>query len=269
MGMILQSVGRGGANIPTDVQLVQAMLNKTIKQLQLRPLRVDGQVGPKTLGAIEAFQSHVVRMDPPDGRVDPSGKTLKALANSKPGAESHARVPLGSRQAEKPTPKWMSVAAGEANWLGIATKEEGQAELPGTDANNPKILEYLRTVPHLLTAKVAKGIVAAQVDETHWCACFVNWCLIQAGLPPYPKAMAKDWVSYGRALDTPVPGAITVVYKLPKLKADGTMTGSGYHVAFYVSGNGSTLTLFGGNQGNKVCEKNFAGWDVRGYRWPL
>jgi hypothetical protein len=95
MPMILQSVGRGGANIPTDVQLVQTLLNKTIKQLQLRSLRVDGQIGPKTLDAIEAFQRLVVGMDQPDARVDPSGKTLKALVNSKAGLESHARVPLG------------------------------------------------------------------------------------------------------------------------------------------------------------------------------
>jgi len=267
--MILQSVGRGGANIPTDVQLVQTLLNKSVKQLQLRSLRVDGQMGPKTLAAIEAFQRVIVGMKEPDARVDPGGATLKALVNSKAGLESHARVPLGSRQAEKPTPKWLSVAAGEANWLGVATNEDGQAELPGTDANNPRILEYLRTVPGLMTAKVSPGIMAAQVDETAWCACFVNWCLIQAGFAPYPRAMAKDWENYGRALDAPVPGAITVVYKKPKTSVDKKTTRSGYHVAFYVTGSASTLTLFGGNQRDKVCEKNFAGWEVRGYRWPL
>lgn len=195
MRMILQSVGRGGANIPTDVQLVQTLLNKNIRQLQLRPLRVDGRLGPKTLEAIEAFQRLIVHMAEPDSRVDPSGKTLKALINSKGSLASHARVPLGSRQAEKPTPRWMSVAAGEANWLGIATSEDGEAELPGAEANNPRILEYLRTVPGLMTVKVGSGLMAAQVDETAWCACFVNWCLIQAGFAPYPKAMAKAWES--------------------------------------------------------------------------
>jgi uncharacterized protein (TIGR02594 family) len=246
------------------------MLNKSIKQLQLHALRVDGRVGPRTIAAIEAFQSRVVRMDPPDGRVDPSGRTLKALASANLRAESGSRVPLGARQTEKPTPKWLSVAAGEANWLGVATQEEGQDELAGAAENNPRIVEYLSTVPGLMRVKTGTpGVFAGQVDETPWCACFVNWCLIRAGLPPYPKAMARDWLAYGRALDAPVPGAITVVYKKPKARADKKTTSSGYHVAFYVSGSGSTLTLFGGNQGNKVCEKNFAGWRVDDYRWPM
>jgi uncharacterized protein (TIGR02594 family) len=270
MRMILQSVGRGGANIQSDVQLVQTMLNKSIKQLQLSPLRVDGRMGSKTIGAIEAFQNRVVGMDPPDGRVDPSGTTLRALASAKPGTESHARVPLGARQTDKPTPKWLNVAAGEANWLGVATQEDGQDELAGAAENNPRIVEYLSTVPGLMKVKSSvPDVFAGQLDETPWCACFVNWCLIRAGLPPYPRAMAADWLKYGRGLETPLPGAITVVYKKPKTRADRKTTSSGYHVAFYVCGSGSTLTLFGGNQGNKVCEKNFAGWRVDDYRWPL
>jgi uncharacterized protein (TIGR02594 family) len=271
MAMILQSVGRGGANLPTDVQLIQAMINAKIAQLApLRPLRVDGQVGTKTVGAIEAFQSRVVGMELPDGRVDATGKTLKALTDSKFTSHTRTRVPLGARQVEKPTPQWLSVAAGEANWLSVATDEDGNEELAGHEQNNPRILEYLGTVPALMKAKTGvKGIFAGQVDETAWCACFVNWCLSQAGARPYPTAMAADWLKYGRALDVPVPGAITVVYKKPKTRADKKTTTSGYHVAFYVSGANGNLTLFGGNQGNKVCEKNFSGWALKGYRWPL
>lgn len=43
----------------------------------------------------------------------------------------------------------MSIAAGEATWLGIATQEDGQEELAGAAANNPRIQEYLqkRAVP--------------------------------------------------------------------------------------------------------------------------
>jgi hypothetical protein len=45
--------------------------------------------------------------------------------------------------------------------------------------------------------------------------------------------MAADWLKYGRALETPLPGAITVVYKKPKTRADRKTTSSGYHVAFF------------------------------------
>jgi hypothetical protein len=61
-----------------------------------------------------------------------------------------------------------------------------------------------------------------------------------------------------------VPGAITIVYKKPKTSADKKITASGYHVAFYVSGTDTNLTLFGGNQGNQAMEKNFLGWELQG-----
>ena len=250
--------------------LIQTLLNKHAKRLQVHPLRVDGQVGPKTLDAIEAFQRRVVNMQEPDVVVDPGGRTLKALAQWKEGLSSNGRVPLGSRQTQDPTPKWMGIAAGEATWLGIATGENEQEELAGEAANNPKILQYLGTLPYLADIKTkTPGITLAHLDETPWCAAFVNWCLTRAGFPSYPKGAAKDWLQYGRAIDTPVPGAITVVYKKPKTRADRKTTSSGYHVAFYVCGSGASLTLFGGNQGNRVCEKNFAGWRLEGYRWPL
>ena len=104
MAVILQSVGLRAANVKSDVEIVQALLNKAIAKLApMRPLRVDGQVGPKTLAAIEAFQSRVLGMAPPDGRVDPGAKTIKALTKATPSAETRSRVPLGARQLEKPT----------------------------------------------------------------------------------------------------------------------------------------------------------------------
>jgi peptidoglycan hydrolase-like protein with peptidoglycan-binding domain len=101
MAMILQSVGRGSANIPSDVQLVQTMINRQISRLApMRPLRVDGQVGPRTLAAIEAYQSRVVGMPTADGRVDPTGKTLKTLSGNPLVAQTQPRVQLGGRQGE-------------------------------------------------------------------------------------------------------------------------------------------------------------------------
>jgi uncharacterized protein (TIGR02594 family) len=270
--MILQSVGRGGVNLRADVELVQALINAKIAQLRpLRPLRVDGQVGARTIAAIEEFQRRVVGTDSPDGRVDRQGRTIAALRRSSLTAGTRSKEPLGARQLEAPAPKWLSIAVGEAAWLPVAFTEDGQKEKAGEKRNNPRILEYLRTLPYLADIETSKGsqVYLSDVDETAWCACFVNWCMKGAGYTGYPSARAKDWLKFGRALEEPVPGAITVVYKTPKTSADRMTTGSGYHVAFYLSGVGASLTLYGGNQRNRVCEKNFAGWEVQGYRWPI
>lgn len=79
MSIITASVGRGGINQTEDVRAIQDLLNKS----SCAPdpaLGVDGKMGPRTIAAIEAFQKQVVHMKRPDGRVDPVGKTLVALA---------------------------------------------------------------------------------------------------------------------------------------------------------------------------------------------
>jgi hypothetical protein len=78
---IQASVGRGGVNRPADVVRVQALLNANLSKLApgTAPLAADGKVGPKTIAAIEDFQRRVVKMTRPDGRVDPDGKTFRAL----------------------------------------------------------------------------------------------------------------------------------------------------------------------------------------------
>jgi uncharacterized protein (TIGR02594 family) len=235
-------------------------------------LKVDGKIGPNTIRSIEEFQRRVVGMQEPDGVVDPRGQTLRALTDRTPKAEpSSPRIVFGKRQLDVPTVSWVKVAAGEASWIAVAEEEEQLKikEEKGLDANNPKILEYLSTFGYL--GKIWKDKAAnktlADVDETAWCACFVNWCLIKSGRAPGPSARAKDWLSYGTPLDTPVPGAITVIYKKPKPSTTG-FSPSGYHVGFYVRGEGASVTLLGGNQGDMVCQKTFVGHTIQGYRWP-
>jgi hypothetical protein len=81
---ISQSVGRGGANVAGDVRVVQELINVHIASLTpLRPVFVDGRIGPGTIQAIEEFQRRIVRMPIPDGRVDPRGATLTALQRAR------------------------------------------------------------------------------------------------------------------------------------------------------------------------------------------
>ena len=72
------SVGAGGKNHPDDVQMVQSQLNR----LARAGLEVDGQIGPKTIEAIKAFQRSL-GFTSPDGRVDPGQTTDRALAGQK------------------------------------------------------------------------------------------------------------------------------------------------------------------------------------------
>jgi len=158
----------------------------------------------------------------------------------------------------------------EPAWMQIARREIGEKARPGYEKNSPRILQYIATFPYLkdIRADSAHTVRMSQVDETAWCACFVNWCLIQAHKASGPSAAAADWLKYGDRLDQPRPGAIAVVYHTPGKSTSGT-TSSGNHVAFYAGGVGSSIILLGGNQGHAVSEKTFGGtWIVKGYRWP-
>lgn len=75
---IQQSVGQGGINAQQDVVIVQVLLNFN-RPVPLAQLLTDGLSGPSTIAAIQEFQSRVLKLAAPDGRVDPNGRTLKAL----------------------------------------------------------------------------------------------------------------------------------------------------------------------------------------------
>jgi len=85
MASISASVGRGGVNRPEDVKTIQQLLN-----LKLQPspkLDEDGKIGTQTLLAIQSFQSNVVHLVRPDGKIDPGGKTFTALNEAAGAAE--------------------------------------------------------------------------------------------------------------------------------------------------------------------------------------
>lgn len=75
------SVGQGGANLTSDVRLVQQLLNRQ-NLAPLAPLDEDGVAGAMTVESIRHFQARYANMPSPDGCVDPGGRTWKALRNS-------------------------------------------------------------------------------------------------------------------------------------------------------------------------------------------
>lgn len=76
---IKKSVGSRGQNTVADVEIVQKLLNQWADQVPAKPLVVDGFCSERTIMGITLFQSRVMSFLEPDARVDPGGKTLKAL----------------------------------------------------------------------------------------------------------------------------------------------------------------------------------------------
>jgi len=151
--------------------------------------------------------------------------------------------------------------------------------LKGRPKNTPRILEYLSTAKGLasikdtITTKNADGTKEKketgykmnEVDETAWCACFVNWCLAQAGETPQKGAGAQSYAQYGKS--STAAGSICVIKREP---FSDSSTGS--HVGFYIGGDPREgyVALLGGNQNNSVCRKWFVGIEPAKIwrRWP-
>ncbi|MCA9133726.1 MAG: M15 family metallopeptidase [Planctomycetales bacterium] len=101
MTTISGSVGRNGQNQDADVRIVQELLNRHVPRLGVQPLVVDGDVGPLTLAAITAFQRQVVGFARPDGRVDPNGRTWRALTQAgTPGTPRLPPTPVATPAAQ-------------------------------------------------------------------------------------------------------------------------------------------------------------------------
>ena len=170
----------------------------------------------------------------------------------------------------------------EAPWLSIALREIGQRELGGFERNNPRIVQYLDSFPYLASIahltkdpsdpsgrrRLPTGHMIGDLDETAWCAAFVNWCLREAKQSTAGmNAGAQTSKRYGSCLPEPRLGAVAVIYKKPSRKT-ASMTRTGWHVGFYLGGHRRTPVLLGGNQRDSVCSKTFFGYTTIEYRWP-
>lgn len=77
---ITASVGRGGINARADVHEVQRLLGRWLAATGQPALPVDGIAGPRTFATIEAYQAQALGIARPDGRIDPGGRSWRALA---------------------------------------------------------------------------------------------------------------------------------------------------------------------------------------------
>ncbi|MCB2228192.1 MAG: TIGR02594 family protein [Desulfarculaceae bacterium] len=141
---------------------------------------------------------------------------------------------------------WTQAALGEMN--------RGVREYPGSQADNPRILEYFRSTTYV-----------AEHDEVPWCSAFVNWCMKEAGQQGTGSAAARSWLGWGQELASPVPGCVAVLWR-------GSPDSNQGHVGFYLGPSpdwSAHVNLLGGNQGNQVSVKAYPRGRVLSYRAPL
>ncbi|MCW3848673.1 hypothetical protein OF829_15665 [Sphingomonas sp. LB-2] len=79
MAAISGSVGSGGVNNQADVLLVEQLLNKYLAAQGEPLLAADGVISIDTILTIQAYQHQIVGLSSPDGKIDPGGRTWKAL----------------------------------------------------------------------------------------------------------------------------------------------------------------------------------------------
>lgn len=153
MASITGSVGRRGVNRRSDVVTIKYLLNGQINTIRpIAPLQVNTTADAKLIEAIEAFQQRVVKLNPPDGRVDPRGRTLAAL-NRLASSAQLVYYPEGPQEplAEIARP-----------YIG-ATEASGNRM--GTDPRMREIFE----------ADYAK-MSRSTTDGYAWCSSFVSMC---------------------------------------------------------------------------------------------
>ncbi|MGE0857394.1 MAG: TIGR02594 family protein, partial [Hyphomicrobiaceae bacterium] len=137
----------------------------------------------------------------------------------------------------------------QPDWLGEAWKEFGVAEVKGA-RHNGRILAMFKDAGH-------PEIVN---DEVAWCAAFLGACVERSGHRGTRSLLARSYLNWGVAIDTPHVGAIAVLSR----GADPALG----HVGFVVGEADGRLYILGGNQSNRVSVAAFDRSRLLGLRWP-
>lgn len=94
---IAKSVGVSGRNDLADVLIFQLLFNLNIprfpdpKPARLKP---DGKIGPRTIKAIQAFETTIMELQASDGMLAPGDATVKALLAGLPPGPSKEKLSL-------------------------------------------------------------------------------------------------------------------------------------------------------------------------------
>lgn len=125
----------------------------------------------------------------------------------------------------------------------------GLKEIPG-EIDNPQILTFFEEIGHAWVSN----------DETSWCAAFINWLAMKAGLERSGKLDARSWLKFGEVIEEPVIGEDIVIFW--RVKKDDWRG----HVGIYTGEDDDHIFTLGGNQSNMVCIKPYKKYQLLGYR---
>jgi peptidoglycan hydrolase-like protein with peptidoglycan-binding domain len=136
VGHIKKSVGRGGVNRGEDVHAVQVRL----KERGVDPGAADSDIGPKTIGAIEKFQSTFLAN--PDGLISPGKTTEKHLFNE----NGKVTVTDGKKDDDKDKPEEKKADARNEK-----QPEDAKKDGPDDDVEHPTYAQiaknFKNTIP--------------------------------------------------------------------------------------------------------------------------
>lgn len=130
----------------------------------------------------------------------------------------------------------------------IALNEFSTRGIPGVE-NNQKILQYFSDI----------GQKWVKDDETAWCAAFMNWCLLKAGVQGTNSLAARSFLNYGITAELPVLGDIVVLWRINKTSPYG-------HVGIFIREKDNMIYILGGNQANSVNITAFPKEQLLSYR---
>ncbi len=144
-------------------------------------------------------------------------------------------------------------------WLEIARRDmqRGILEIAGRK-HHPRILEY-----HDRTS------LDASTDEVPWCASAVCCWLEESDRSSTGSARARSFLKWGTRLSEPAFGCITIIKRGGRNQPGPDVINAMGHVAIFIDMNTPTeMTLLGGNQGDRVCERSYSLDRLLGWRWP-
>ena len=134
-------------------------------------------------------------------------------------------------------------------WMAEAWRRLGTREVRGR-RHNRTVLDFFRDA----------GRRDITRDEVPWCAAFVGACLSRSGETGTGSLLARSYLKWGEALESPRLGAVVILSR-------GRNPSSG-HVGFWVGETAGQHLLLGGNQSNAVTVSAFSKERVLGFRWP-
>jgi uncharacterized protein (TIGR02594 family) len=135
-------------------------------------------------------------------------------------------------------PPWLRLAEDEMN--------RGVQERPG-GAHNPRIIEYGTAVSLNVTT-----------DEVPWCSNFINWLMRELSIDRTHSARARSWLLYGQRLTYPALGCVVVMKRGgPGQPGPDVIAAQGHVGLLTAMPEPGRMTILGGNQSNRVCEKTY------------